>query len=77
MNLRHFFGMALVLAFIVMYFIYRASVLGLFALPIAILVIAYASMFPREVTPLIPSLKSYWLYIHVTTAALGEAIFGN
>lgn len=69
-----FFGMGIVLAFIVMYFIYRASVLGLFALPIAILVIAYASMFPREVTPLIPSLKSHWLYIHVTTAALGEAI---
>lgn len=69
-----FFGMMLVFSFIMIYFIYRASVLGLFALPIAILVIAYASMFPREITPLIPSLKSYWLYIHVTTAATGESI---
>ncbi|MED4228870.1 c-type cytochrome biogenesis protein CcsB [Neobacillus cucumis] len=69
-----FFGMALVGAFIVIYFIYRTTLLGLFTMPIAILVIAYASMFPREITPLIPALQSYWLHIHVTTAAMGEAI---
>jgi cytochrome c-type biogenesis protein CcsB len=43
-------------------------------MPVAILVIAYASMFPRDITPLIPALQSDWLHIHVTTAALGEAI---
>jgi cytochrome c-type biogenesis protein CcsB len=69
-----FFGMMLVGAFIVIYFIYKTSVLGLFTLPVAILVIAYASMFPREITPLIPALQSDWLHIHVTTAAAGEAI---
>ncbi|MFD0827731.1 c-type cytochrome biogenesis protein CcsB [Neobacillus sp. M.A.Huq-85] len=69
-----FFGMALVGAFIVIFFIYRAVLLGLFTMPVAILVIAYASMFPRDITPLIPALQSYWLYIHVTTAAIGEAI---
>ncbi|WP_379970278.1 c-type cytochrome biogenesis protein CcsB [Ectobacillus sp. sgz5001026] len=69
-----FFGMMLVLAFIIIYFIYRSSLLGLFALPIALLIIAYASMFPTDIAPLIPSLKSNWLYIHVTTAAAGEAI---
>ena len=69
-----FFGMALVGAFIVIYFIYRTTLLGLFTMPVAILVIAYASMFPREITPLIPALQSYWLHIHVTTAAIGEAI---
>jgi cytochrome c-type biogenesis protein CcsB len=69
-----FFGMALVGAFIVIYFIYRTTLLGLFTMPVAILVIAYASMFPRDITPLIPALQSYWLYIHVTTAAIGEAI---
>ena len=31
-------------------------------------------MFPREISPLIPALKSYWLTIHVITAALGESI---
>jgi cytochrome c-type biogenesis protein CcsB len=69
-----FFGMMLVFAFIIIYFMYKSSVLGLFTLPVAILIIAYASMFPREVAPLIPALQSDWLHIHVTTAALGEAI---
>ncbi|MDP4163692.1 MAG: c-type cytochrome biogenesis protein CcsB [Bacillota bacterium] len=69
-----FFGMALVGAFLIIYSIYRTTLLGLFTMPVAVLVIAYASMFPRDITPLIPALKSYWLYIHVTTAAIGEAI---
>lgn len=69
-----FFGMMLVLAFIVIHFIYRFNILGLFTLPVALLIIAYASMFPREISPLIPALKTHWLYIHVTTAALGEAV---
>ncbi len=69
-----FFGMALVGAFIVVFFVYKTPLLGLFTLPIAILIIAYASMFPRDISPLIPALQSDWLHIHVTTAALGEAI---
>ncbi|MEH7222808.1 c-type cytochrome biogenesis protein CcsB [Bacillus sp. JJ1566] len=69
-----FFGMMLVLAFIIIYFIYKTSILGLFTLPIALLVIAYGSMFSREISPLIPALQSDWLHIHVTTAALGQAI---
>ncbi|WP_079524890.1 cytochrome c biogenesis protein CcsA, partial [Halobacillus hunanensis] len=69
-----FFGMMLVLGFIVIYFIYRINILGLFALPIALLIIAFASMFSSEISPLVPSLQSHWLYIHVTTASLGEAI---
>ncbi|WP_159882938.1 cytochrome c biogenesis protein CcsA [Paenibacillus puerhi] len=70
-----FLSMMIVLAFIVVYFIYKSSVLGVFAMPVAIIVIAYASVFPREIQPLIPALQSYWLKIHVTTAALGEAFF--
>ncbi|WP_203246433.1 c-type cytochrome biogenesis protein CcsB [Sporosarcina beigongshangi] len=68
------FGMMLVGAFILLFFLYRTPSLGLFALPIAVIIIAYASMFPKEITPLIPALQSYWLTIHVITAALGEAI---
>ncbi|MEM5607340.1 hypothetical protein AAHH76_07470 [Bacillus toyonensis] len=69
--------MMLVGAFIVMYFMYRVSIMGLFALPVALLLIAYASMFPREISPLIPSLKSNWLHIHVTTAADRTSNFSN
>ena len=69
-----FFGMSLVLAFIIIYFIYRLNVLGLFALPIAMLIIAYASMFPTEISPLAPSLQSHWLFIHVMTVSLAQGI---
>lgn len=69
-----FFGMMLVGAFIVIYFVYQTSILGLFTLPIAILIIAYASMFPKDISPLIPPLQSYWLHIHVITTAAGQAI---
>lgn len=68
------FGMMVVGAFILIYSMYRIAALGLFALPIAVLIIAYGSMFPTDVSPLIPALKSHWLTIHVITAALGEAI---
>ena len=64
----------MVLAFIIIYFIYRLSVLGLFALPIALIIIAYASMFPTEISPLVPSLQSHWLYIHVITVSLAQGI---
>ncbi len=70
-----FLSMAIVAAFIVLFAIYRISALGLFAMPVTIVLISYAAVFPKEVQPLIPALQSYWLYIHVTTAALGEAFF--
>src|SRR5699024_7986378 len=69
-----FLGMALVLGFIIIYFIYGVGILGLFALPIAMLIIAYASMYPSELAPLVPSLQSHWLYIHVITVSLGQGI---
>lgn len=68
------FGMFVVGAFLILYALYRVPTLGLIALPVAIIIIAYASMFPREVAPLIPALKSYWLTIHVLTTVIGEAI---
>ncbi|WP_075617645.1 c-type cytochrome biogenesis protein CcsB [Paenisporosarcina indica] len=68
------FGMMIVGSFILIYFLYKTPLLGLFALPIAVIIIGFASMFPTDINPLIPALKSYWLYVHVITAALGESI---
>lgn len=68
------FGMFIVGAFILIYFIYHVPALGVFSLPVALIIIAFASMFPSEVSPLIPALKSYWLTIHVITTVIGEAI---
>jgi ABC-type transport system involved in cytochrome c biogenesis permease subunit len=68
-------AMMVVAALVVLFFIYRTPLLGLFAMPITIILLAYAAVFPKEIQPLIPALQSKWLYIHVTTAALGEAFF--
>lgn len=69
-----FFSIMMVAAFIIIYFIYGSVVLGLFTLPIVLIIIAYGSMFTKDVTPLIPALQSYWLPIHVMTTAAGQAI---
>lgn len=69
-----FLGLSLVLAFIILYFVYRISVLGLFALPIALIIIVYASMFPTEVSPLVATLQSPFLWIHVITVSLSQGV---
>ncbi len=68
-----FLSMMIIVAFIIVYFIYRIAVLGVFATPVGIVIMAYASVFPQETQPLVPSLQKFWLYIHVTTAATAEA----
>src|SRR5699024_11575582 len=69
-----FLGMSIVFAFIILYFIYKLDILGLFALPIALMILAYASMFPTDISPLVPSLQSPWLYIHVTPVSRAHGI---
>lgn len=68
------FGMTLVAGFIILYFLYKTPVLGMIVLPVALLIIAFASMFPSEVSPLIPALQTNWLAIHVSTVVIAEGI---
>jgi len=70
-----FWAFCIMLAFVVISGVYKFPVLGAFVCPVGVFVLAYASVFSRTAEPLIPALQSYWLYIHVTTAALGEGIF--
>ncbi|WP_147804823.1 c-type cytochrome biogenesis protein CcsB [Alkalicoccus halolimnae] len=67
-------GITMSLAFVIIYPIYKNNYLGLFTMPIVMLIIAYASMFPGEAQPLIPALQSNWLFIHVITTAIGQGI---
>jgi len=69
-----FLGLGIVLAFIVLYFVYRMTVLGLFALPVALIIIMFASMFTTEVSPLVATLQSPFLWIHVTTVSLSQGV---
>ncbi|WP_017727805.1 c-type cytochrome biogenesis protein CcsB [Halalkalibacterium ligniniphilum] len=71
-----FLGMTIIFAFLILYLIYKKPVLGIFTMPIGIVIIAYASVFPSEVSPLIPALQTYWLHIHVITTAIGQGILG-
>lgn len=69
-------GIAVALAFVIIHPIYKNNYLGLFTMPVVMLIIAYASMFTTEVQPLIPALQSNWLAIHVITTVIGQGILG-
>ncbi|MDB5084430.1 MAG: ccsB [Bacilli bacterium] len=69
-----FWSFTIMLAFVLINAFYRSPRLGAFACPVGLTILAYAMVFPQEAQPLIPALQSYWLNIHVTTAALGEGV---
>ncbi|MEC1376662.1 c-type cytochrome biogenesis protein CcsB [Heyndrickxia oleronia] len=69
-----FFGIMLVGSFFILYYIYRQSVMGLFILPISLIILGYANAFSKEISPLIPALQSEWLTIHVITVAFSSAV---
>ena len=54
---------------------YRLTVLGCLISPLAFLMSVGAITFGSEVEELPPSLRTYWLPLHVTLALLGNAVF--
>ena len=71
-----FFAWTIGIIYLVVERRYRNRVIGAFAMPLACLAIAYASLSPDKVIqPLIPALKSNWLIAHVITCFLGYAAF--
>jgi cytochrome c-type biogenesis protein CcsB len=40
---------------------------------VALLALVSSPALPKEVTPLVPALQSYWLWLHVSVTLLGEA----
>jgi cytochrome c-type biogenesis protein CcsB len=70
-----FLGWAVMLFFVLISYWYKLPALGAFVAPVGVIVIAYASVFPQDIKPLVPVLQSNWLVLHVTTAALGEGAF--
>ncbi len=69
------FSWGIILSYLVLYKIYRFSAIGAFVMPLAILVMGYASLQSRDVRPLMPALQSYWLTFHVGTAILSYGSF--
>jgi len=71
-----FFSLTLGIIYLVIEHKYENRVIGAFAMPIACLSMAYASLgVSSKIQPLIPALKSNWLIAHVLTCFLGYAAF--
>jgi len=57
---------------------YKNRTFGAFVMPVAFLAMTYIFVAPnisKDIEPLVPALKSYWLHIHVITSFLGYAAF--
>ncbi len=70
-------------AMVIAYFVFGARgrkafpKLGPILIMLVILVMALASspLMPKGITPLVPALQSYWLWLHVSVTLIGEAFF--
>jgi len=54
---------------------YRINFLGCIVLPFISILLIWALVYPTDVKPLSPVLRSYWLPIHTIFSFLGNAIF--
>ncbi|MCX5839089.1 MAG: c-type cytochrome biogenesis protein CcsB [Deltaproteobacteria bacterium] len=73
-----FFAWAVLLLYLIIEWRTRSRSLGAFVIPVAFLLLAFASISPGvsdRIQPLIPALQSNWLTIHVLTCFLGYASF--
>jgi len=73
-----FFAWTIVLLYLLMEWRLKNRSLGVFVIPVAFLIMAYASIAPgisNRIEPLIPALQSNWLTSHVLTCFLGYAAF--
>ena len=73
-----FFAWVIVLIHLIIERKIENRTIGAFTMPIASLVMAYASLKPgisSTIQPLIPALKSNWLIAHVVTCFIGYAAF--
>ena len=73
-----FFSLMIAVIYFVIEGKYGYRVIGAFAMPLAFLSMAYASLSPNisdTIQPLLPALKSNWLTVHVVTCFIGYAAF--
>jgi cytochrome c-type biogenesis protein CcsB len=72
-----FFSWASILAYVIIEAKYKIKKAGPYFLLIVVALMALASspLMPKEASPLVPALQSYWLWLHVSVTLLGEAFF--
>jgi cytochrome c-type biogenesis protein CcsB len=71
----NFFTWVIVMIYLVTEFKYRLDILGSFIMPLVCLILLVAAPSTKEITPLLPALKSNWLAVHVTLSFLSYGGF--
>ena len=70
-----FFALTIAVLYLILEKKYPIRTVGAFVTPFPFLIMAYASLNPNEIQPLVPALKSNWLISHVVTCFVGYAAF--
>ena len=73
-----FFALTIAALYLIIEQRYHNRTIGAFAMPLAFLSMAYASLSPDisdQIQPLLPALKSNWLIVHVVTCFIGYGAF--
>ena len=70
-----FFAWTIALFYLVLERKFRVKTVGAFVAPFPFIVMAYASLNPNDIQPLVPALQSNWLISHVVTCFVGYAAF--
>ena len=69
------FTWGIVLCYLVIHFRYKFTSVGAFVMPLAFLMMGYASVLPKDIKPLMPALQSNWLTFHVGSAIISYGSF--
>ncbi len=70
-----FFALTIAIFYLFMESKFKIKTVGAFVTPFPFIIMAYASLNPNEIQPLVPALKSNWLIAHVVTCFVGYAAF--
>jgi len=70
-----FFAWTFAVIYLVLERKFKIRTVGAFVAPFPFLIMAYASLNPNDIQPLVPALKSNWLISHVVTCFVGYAAF--
>ncbi|MDO9585650.1 MAG: c-type cytochrome biogenesis protein CcsB, partial [Syntrophales bacterium] len=70
-----FFAWMIAIVYLLIERKFKIKTLGAFVTPFPFIIMAYASLNPNEIQPLVPALQSNWLISHVVTCFVGYAAF--
>ena len=70
-----FFAWTIAVVYLALEAKFRIRTVGAFVTPFPFIIMAYASLNPKDIQPLVPALQSNWLISHVVTCFVGYAAF--